>query len=84
MSGSAGVPALLAVDPARVTPGLLGFLVFVGLAVATWLLIRSMNTHLKKIDFEEEAPGSPHHPTPRPDGDGATGGATPPRDGASA
>jgi len=81
-----GNPLLAAVDPARVTPGLLGFLVFVGLGVATWLLIRSMNTQLKKIDFDEGAPGTPGNPPPppRPDGDGSAGGATPPRDGASA
>jgi hypothetical protein len=42
-------------DPNKVTPGLLGFLVVFGLAVATWFLLRSMNRQLKKIDFDEQA-----------------------------
>jgi DNA gyrase/topoisomerase IV subunit B len=36
-----------------VSPGLLGFGVFVAMAVATWLLIRSMNRHLRKINFDD-------------------------------
>ena len=42
-----------AVDPARVTPGLLGFLVVLGLAIATWLLLRSMSRRIGRVDFEE-------------------------------
>ena len=42
-----------AVDPARVTPGLLGFLVVLGLALATWFLLRSMSRQLGRVDFEE-------------------------------
>jgi len=38
-----------------VTPGLLGLGVVAGLAVATWLLIRSMNRHLRKIDFDDSS-----------------------------
>lgn len=45
---------LAAVDPARVTPGLAGFLVTLALAVATWLLLRSMIRHLRRVDFVEE------------------------------
>lgn len=44
---------LLAVDSDKVTPGVLGFVVVALLGVATWLLIRSMNRQLRKVDFEE-------------------------------
>ncbi|MGF1428323.1 hypothetical protein [Kitasatospora sp. LaBMicrA B282] len=53
-------PAILAAasdsgfDPNSVTPGLLGFLVFCGLGVATWFLVKSMNGQFKRIDFAEE------------------------------
>lgn len=47
----------LAVEASRVTPGLLGFLVVAALGVATWFLIKSMNQHLRKVDFEER-PGT--------------------------
>jgi hypothetical protein len=43
----------LAVDKSRVTPGLIGFVVVALLGVATYLLIRSMNRQLRKVDFEE-------------------------------
>jgi len=42
-----------AVDPDRVTPGLLGFLVVLALALATWFLLRSMSRQLGRVDFEE-------------------------------
>jgi len=45
--------SVLALDPDRVAPGLLGFLVVAALGVATWFLIKSMNKQLKKIDFDE-------------------------------
>jgi hypothetical protein len=44
----------LAVDDNKVTPGLLGFVVFAALGVATWFLAKSMNSRFKKIDFVEE------------------------------
>ncbi|MFE7531241.1 hypothetical protein ACFU7Y_36865 [Kitasatospora sp. NPDC057542] len=44
----------LAVDDAKVTPGLLGFLVFAALGVATWFLAKSMNRQFKKVDFVEQ------------------------------
>ncbi|GCD99003.1 hypothetical protein [Embleya hyalina] len=43
----------LAVEESKVTPGLLGFVVVAFLAVATWLLLKSMNTRLKRVDFDE-------------------------------
>ncbi|WP_371498835.1 hypothetical protein OG871_22775 [Kitasatospora sp. NBC_00374] len=44
----------LALDETKVTPGLLGFVVFAALGVATWFLLTSMNSRFKKIDFVEE------------------------------
>jgi hypothetical protein len=49
----------------KVTPGLLGFVVFAAIAGACWLLMKSMNKQFKKIDFEEtsqapsQAPSGP-------------------------
>ncbi|GAA1527244.1 hypothetical protein GCM10009730_40180 [Streptomyces albidochromogenes] len=40
-------------DKDKVTPGVLGFLVFAALAVGVWLLMKSMNRHMGKVDFEE-------------------------------
>ncbi len=51
---------LAAVSKDQVTPGVLGFLVTFALGVATWFLLRSMNRHLKRVDFvEEPEPGAP-------------------------
>jgi hypothetical protein len=40
-------------DKNKVTPGILGFLVFAALAVGVWLLMKSMNRHMGKVSFEE-------------------------------
>ena len=48
-----------AVEESNVNPGLLGFVVVALLGVATWLLIRSMNRQIKKIDLPDEAPDEP-------------------------
>ncbi|GAA2995928.1 hypothetical protein [Streptomyces fulvorobeus] len=48
------VPLAKEVDDNKVTPGVLGFLVFAALAVGVWLLMKSMNRHMGKVDFEEE------------------------------
>jgi len=48
-----------AVEESNVNPGLLGFVVVALLGVATWLLIRSMNRQIKKIDLSEDAPDEP-------------------------
>lgn len=48
-----------AVPPAeKVTPGVLGFAVVFVLALATWLLLRSMVGHLRKVRYSTE-PGAP-------------------------
>lgn len=41
------------VDDNKVTPGILGFLVFAALAVGVWFLMKSMNRHMAKVNFEE-------------------------------
>ncbi|MCQ4043381.1 hypothetical protein ACFOSC_02160 [Streptantibioticus rubrisoli] len=44
-------------DQNKVTPGLIGFVVFAAIGAAVWLLMKSMNKQFGKIDFEE-APSS--------------------------
>ncbi len=55
------VPLAEELDKNKVTPGVLGFIVFAALAVGVWALMKSMNRHMGKVDFEEapEAPGTP-------------------------
>ncbi|GAA2446645.1 hypothetical protein GCM10010421_42840 [Streptomyces glaucus] len=59
---------LAEVDEDKVTPGVLGFLVFAVMALAVWGLMKSMNRHMGKVDFTEapepepgpgQAPGEP-------------------------
>ncbi|MFH9421366.1 hypothetical protein [Streptomyces sp. NPDC017529] len=47
-------------DKDKVTPGVLGFIVFAVIGGAVWLLMKSMNKQMKKVDFEEspEAPAA--------------------------
>ncbi|MER7759093.1 hypothetical protein [Streptomyces sp. NPDC097619] len=40
-------------DKNKVTPGILGFIVFAVLAVGVWGLMKSMNRHMGKVNFEE-------------------------------
>ncbi|MGW4029977.1 hypothetical protein ACWEFL_11755 [Streptomyces sp. NPDC004838] len=49
------------IDPNKVTPGVLGFLVFAAMAVGVWLLMKSMSRHMGRVDFEE-APASDRSP----------------------
>ncbi|GHC49294.1 hypothetical protein [Streptomyces flavofungini] len=59
MSGSASlavthlVPLAKEVDENKVTPGVLGFIVFAVMALAVWRLMKSMNRHMGKVDFKE-------------------------------
>ncbi|WP_425314654.1 hypothetical protein [Streptacidiphilus jiangxiensis] len=46
--------ALLALDQNKVTPGILGFLVFAALGAGTWWILKAMNRSLGKVDFVEE------------------------------
>ncbi|MGX1028452.1 hypothetical protein RKD37_003757 [Streptomyces ambofaciens] len=53
---------LAELDEDKVTPGVLGFVVFAVMALAVWGLMKSMNRHMGKVDFketaEQDAPGS--------------------------
>lgn len=46
---------LAAVDKDKVTPGVLGFIVFAVMALAVWALMKSMNRHMNRVDFDESA-----------------------------
>lgn len=48
---------LRAVEGNDVTPGVLGFVVVALLGVATYLLIRSMNRRIGRIDLPDDDPG---------------------------
>lgn len=54
--------SLAEVNQDKVTPGLLGFVIFAALAFGLWMLMKNMGKQMKKIDFEEQAP--PVAPTP--------------------
>lgn len=43
------------VDEDKVTPGVLGFIVFAVMALAVWGLMKSMNRHMSRVDFAESA-----------------------------
>ncbi|WP_445395524.1 hypothetical protein ACSMX9_19335 [Streptomyces sp. LE64] len=59
VSASAGqlvsglVPLAAEVDKNKVTPGVLGFIVFAVMALAVWGLMKSMNKHMGRVDFKE-------------------------------
>ncbi len=54
MIGTWGIPLTAGeaevLDPAKVTPGMGGFLVFFLLALASWALYRSFATHMRRVD----------------------------------
>lgn len=83
MSGSASlavthlVPLAKEVDENKVTPGVLGFIVFAVMALAVWRLMKSMNRHMGKVDFKE-APG----PSASSDSSGGSERAEPAASGA--
>ncbi|MFI1045813.1 hypothetical protein ACH4U3_08290 [Streptomyces griseoruber] len=67
------VPLAKEVDENKVTPGVLGFIVFAAMAVAVWALMKSMNKHMGKVDFKE-APDGEETPAAAP---GSTGKTSP-------
>ena len=56
--------AVVAVDDADVSPGVVGFLVVAFLGVATYLLIRSMNRQIKRIDLPDDDARADEGPDP--------------------
>ncbi|WP_199809453.1 hypothetical protein VM636_11065 [Streptomyces sp. SCSIO 75703] len=44
---------LAELDENKVTPGVLGFIVFAVMALAVWGLMKSMNRHMNRVDFKE-------------------------------
>jgi hypothetical protein len=75
-------PTEAPIDPARVTPGILGLLSLLFLAVAVFLLWRSMTKQIRKIQFEgsvpvdpeaaDETPAEPAAEAARPDAEPTT------------
>ncbi|ARZ68185.1 hypothetical protein M1P56_29470 [Streptomyces sp. HU2014] len=53
------VPLAAELDQNKVTPGVLGFIVFALIGGAVWLLMKSMNKHMNKVDFEEAPEETP-------------------------
>ncbi|MER5993259.1 MULTISPECIES: hypothetical protein [Streptomyces] len=47
------VPLAEEFDKNKVTPGVLGFIVFAVMALAVWALMKSMNRHMGRVDFPE-------------------------------
>ncbi|MFF8725268.1 hypothetical protein ACF073_02100 [Streptomyces sp. NPDC015171] len=59
------VPLAKEVDENKVTPGVLGFIVFAVMALAVWGLMKSMNKQMQKVDFKE-APDPAAEPAAEP------------------
>lgn len=69
-------------DKNKVTPGLLGFVIFALIGLSLWWLMKNMNKQFKKIDFEEQpeqteqagqAAGQPSEPAKASAASGAEG-----------
>ncbi|MEE1756257.1 hypothetical protein [Streptomyces sp. SP18CS02] len=58
-------PLAKELDENKVTPGVLGFVVFAVMAVGVWLLMKSMNRHMGKVDFEEAPEPAPAGASPK-------------------
>jgi hypothetical protein len=57
-------PLAAELDQNKVTPGLLGFVIFAVIALGLWALMKNMGKQMKKIDFEEQ-PEQPKPPAQR-------------------
>jgi hypothetical protein len=66
-------PLAAELDDNKVTPGLLGFVVFAAIALGLWALMKNMSKQMKKIDFEEQ----PEQPKPPAQRTAAAGKAEP-------
>lgn len=47
------LPLAKELDETTVSPGVLGFIVFAVMALGVWMLMKSMNRHMNRVDFEE-------------------------------
>ncbi|WP_030901720.1 MULTISPECIES: hypothetical protein [unclassified Streptomyces] len=70
------------VDEDKVTPGVLGFIVFAVMALAVWGLMKSMNRHMNRVDFTqapdpkaEQAESGPAESGPAESGPAESAGA---------
>ncbi|WP_420079789.1 hypothetical protein ACN6AT_14485 [Streptomyces sp. JL4002] len=54
-------------DKNKVTPGVLGFIVFAVLAIGVWALMKSMNRHMGRVNFEEAPEPGPAGAAPAAD-----------------
>ncbi|MEV0266583.1 hypothetical protein AB0I49_35280 [Streptomyces sp. NPDC050617] len=70
-------------DKNKVTPGILGFIVFALIGGAVWLLMKSMNKHMRKVDFDEPAGSGPAKPAERGTTDSASAEGDAPKGGAA-
>ncbi|SCK14701.1 hypothetical protein YW7DRAFT_00916 [Streptomyces sp. AmelKG-E11A] len=61
------VPLAADLDKNKVTPGVLGFVVFAVMAVAVWGLMKSMTRHMGKVDFKEAPAAGPDKAGPASD-----------------
>jgi len=76
------VPLAKEVDENKVTPGVLGFIVFAVMALAVWGLMKSMNRHMGKVTFEEDPDRGTTSSSKGDPGSGpASGGRTSPAKG---
>ena len=60
------LPLAQELDEEKVTPGVLGFIVFAVIGLAVWLLMKSMYRHMNKVDFQEPAEESRASRSARP------------------
>ncbi|MFJ5996548.1 hypothetical protein [Streptomyces sp. NPDC092370] len=54
------------VDEDKVTPGVLGFIVFAAMALAVWALMKSMSRHMNRVDFPQAPDPKAEQPEPSP------------------
>ncbi|MEV5505768.1 hypothetical protein [Streptomyces orinoci] len=66
------MPLAKDLDQNKVTPGVLGFIVFAVIGGAVWLLMKSMNKHMQRVNFEEAAEAA--EPAPQETGSAANSG----------
>ncbi|MEV3968825.1 hypothetical protein AB0K68_11875 [Streptomyces sp. NPDC050698] len=52
------------VDEDKVTPGVLGFIVFAAMALAVWALMKSMSRHMNRVDFKQVPEPRSEQPEP--------------------